>query len=372
MTERGVATSGRRRPVRGRGPASARAPRAGRDPRRGARVRLGLDRGPPGLPQSDPRLAGGAQLRGGADAPRADRPVRVPARAPASLRRRQAGRLPGRAVEWPCRLRCRRGRRVPEGVRGGRRPAPRARRARGRGHRGLPGALGAVSRVVRGPLHALHGRRARAEAGPARRPADLGRRPVGRGPPPGGAPRGRLGLVPRDPRAVPRGHAEDRGVRGRSRPAARSGPLRARPRALHGRRRRRGASPFDGGELPGAPVQPALRRSGAEVLPARPARGVRRSPRGVRGRGRRDVRHLLHRAAGPRCWSSSIASGPTSCPACRAGSDRAGRRPSHGGPDRGRAGRPRPRPRGRGRDLHALRRPRPARSTTPASVTASG
>ena len=130
--------------------------------------------------------------------------------------RRQAGRLPRRAVRWPRRLRGRRRRRVPEGVRGGRRPAPGARGARRRGHRGLPGALGAVARLLRGPVHAVHRRRPRAEARPAGRPADLDRGPVGRRPSPGRAARRRLGLVPRHPRAVPREPRRRSRLRGRA------------------------------------------------------------------------------------------------------------------------------------------------------------
>ncbi len=361
MTERGMAAGCAPRPVRGRGPASPRAPRAGRDPRGGARVRLGLDRRPRGLPQPHARLAGRPELRGGGDAARADRARACTSSRSGIPRSPPSWSPPGRLVQWPRRLRCRRRRRVPKEFEAAGVPL------RERGARVDEGI--AVCRALWGPSPAsFEGRFTRfTDVVLEPKPAQRGGPPIWIGGRSEAALRraARLGTQVSYLVTPERFRAGMQKIEAFAADAGRPidpGPLRARPRALHGRRRatasaalmrwRRATSarqykqPFDD-----------LARKYCLLGP--PAACVDRLAEFVAA-GVADVRRLFHRAARPDAGAARSLRGRRPGPGAGLDRPERARRPAHGRPDRGRAGRPRPRPRGRGRDLHALRGPRPA------------
>ena len=329
-----------------------------RDPRGGARVRLRLDRRPRGDPR--PTLDSGrasyiAALTTACESvPACTFWLSVTRRSPRS---------------WSPRSTCCRVAASSSGSgsagssrRSSRRPAcsPGARGARRRGDRRLPGAVGAVAGLVRGPVHAVRRRRARAEARPARRAADLDRRTVGLRATACRPGRRRLGRVPRTPERFRASLGKIHELRpGGGRPLDSGQKLRSRPRPLHGRRRgpasRRGRPPrtissastgSPSTTSPGSTACSGLPRPAWSSLPSSwpPACGTfivyftvpgERVPEQLERFGT----EVLPRVAGGQAERAAARGTRT---------------------DRGRARRAGPRPRGRRRDLHALRRPHAA------------
>ena len=259
------------------------------------------------------------------------------------------------------RLRGRRRRRVPEGVRGVRRPAPRARRPRRRGHRRLPGALGAVPGSFAGRFTRFTD--VVSSRGPSSRAARRSGSAGGRTPR-SAAPRA-LGdgwiayLV--TPERFRDEHREDPGLRPPS-PAVRWIPrrLRAGPRPLHGRRRGPGRRPGStaASYLDAQYNQPFDDLARKYCLLGPPAACAERLAEFVAAGVRTFVIYFAVPAGRVLEQLERFATEVLAPVPDWAGPAR--RRPSHGGPDRRRAGRARSRPRGRRRHLHALRRPRPA------------
>ena len=148
----------------------------------------------------------------------------------------EAGRHPGSPHRGPPDLRRRRRRRVPARIRGVRHAARRTRRAAQRSH---PAAAPVLERRTGQPhrplLWPVHRRPDAAAGAPARRPADLVRRPLRWRAAPHRAAGRWLALLCRDARDVSRVAGQDRcrGERGGTQPDR----LRHRPSAVHPHRR---------------------------------------------------------------------------------------------------------------------------------------